>query len=103
MERAIGREPNFGELYDILIMAAVWLGNHKLAAETADRRLAAVEPTAENFLRAASIRAQLGEWQRVEEILRAGCERFPDAPKLRQAWTELQQRTAQSLTATSSA
>jgi tetratricopeptide (TPR) repeat protein len=93
MERAIGREPNFGELYDILIMAAVWLGNPKLAAETAERRLAAAEPTAEGFLRAASIRAQLGEWPRVTEILRAGRERFPESPKLGLAWTELQQRT----------
>ncbi|HXJ92358.1 MAG TPA: glycosyltransferase [Terriglobia bacterium] len=103
MERAIEREPNFSELYDILIMAAVWMGNPKLAAETADRRLTAVEPTAENFLRAASIRAQLGEWPRVEEILRAGRERFPDSPKLHQAWAELQQRTGQSFTAVTSA
>jgi tetratricopeptide (TPR) repeat protein len=103
MQRAIEREPNFGELYDILIMAAVWLDNHKLAAETAERRLAVVEPTAENFLRAASIRAKLGEWSRVEEILRSGRERFPDAPKLRLAWTELQQRTGQNLTAANSA
>jgi tetratricopeptide (TPR) repeat protein len=98
LERAIGREPNFGELYDILITAAVWLGNPKLAAETAERRLAAAEPTPEGFLRAASIRAQLGEWPRVAEILRAGCERFPEAPKLRLAWTELQQQQAQNLT-----
>ncbi len=99
MERAIEREPNFGELYDILVMAAVWMGNPKLAAETAERRLAAVEPTAEGYLRAASIRAQLGEWPRVAEILGEGRQRFPESPKLRQAWVELQQRTEPTLTA----
>jgi tetratricopeptide (TPR) repeat protein len=86
---AIGREPGFGELYDILTMAAVWMGNASLAAETAERRLVAVGPTAEGFLRAASIRAKLGEWNRVAALLRAGCERFPDAPKLHLAWSEL--------------
>jgi tetratricopeptide (TPR) repeat protein len=95
LQQAIERDPNFGELYDILIMAAVWLGNPQLAAETVDRRLAAVEPTADVFLRAASIRAQLGEWQRVSEILRAGCGRFPEAQKLRLAWAELQQKQGQ--------
>ncbi len=98
MERAIEREPNFGELYDILVTAAIWMGNTKLAAETAERRLTAVEPTVEGYLRAASIRAQLGEWPRVAEILREGCARFPESPKLSQAWAELQQRTGQSLT-----
>ncbi len=94
MKSAIEREPGFGELYDILTMAAVWMGNPSLAAETAERRLAAVEPTAEGFLRAASIRARLGEWQRVSDLLRRGCERFPEAPKLRLAWSELQQQCA---------
>ena len=94
MKAAIEREPGFGELYDILTMAAVWMSNPSLAAETAERRLAAVEPTAEGFLRAASIRARLGEWQRVSDLLRVGCERFPDALKLRLAWSELQQRCA---------
>jgi len=96
LERAVEREPNFAELYDLLIVAAVWVQNLKLAAETAERRLAAVEPTPEAFLRAASLRAQTQEWTRVAEILRTGCERFPEAPKLRQAWTELQQQQAQS-------
>lgn len=95
MQAAIQREPGFGELYDILTMAAVWMGNRALAAETAERRLAAVSPTAEGFLRAASIRAQLGEWHRVADLLQMGCERFPDAPKLRIAWSELQQRQPQ--------
>ena len=95
MQAAIEREPGFGELYDILTMAAVWMGNPALAAETAERRLAAVGPTAEGFLRAASIRAQLGEWRRVADLLQMGCQRFPDAPKLRLAWTELQQRQPQ--------
>jgi tetratricopeptide (TPR) repeat protein len=92
MQDAIEREPRFGELYDILTMAAVWMGKPALAAETAERRLVAVGPTAEGFLRAASIRARLGEWQRAAELLQAGCERFPDASKLRLAWSELQQR-----------
>ena len=92
LQHAIERDPNFGELYDILVMAAVWLGDPRLAAETAERRLTAVEPTADVFLRAASIRAQLGEWQRVSQILRDGCHRFPEAQKLRLAWAELQQK-----------
>lgn len=95
MKAAIEREPGFGELYDILTMAAVWMGNPALAADIAERRLAAVGPTAEGFLRAASIRAQLGEWHRVAELLQMGCQRFPEASKLRLAWSELQQRQSQ--------
>jgi len=95
MKRAIEREPHFAEIYDILVAAAVWLGNPKLAAEAAEQRLTAAEPTAEGFLRAASIRARLGEWPRVLELLRAGWHRFPEDHKLRVALSEIQQRSQQ--------
>jgi len=93
MKRAIEREPHFAEIYDILVAAAVWLGNPQLAAEAAEQRLTATEPTAEGFLRAASIRARLGEWPRVLELLNAGWERFPEDQKLQVALSEVLQRS----------
>jgi tetratricopeptide (TPR) repeat protein len=89
IQSAIGREPEFGELYDILMAAALFAGERKLAAETAERRLGVGTPQADSFLLAAGIRAQLGEWRRAGEIVRAGRERFPEDAKLRAALTEV--------------
>jgi tetratricopeptide (TPR) repeat protein len=87
IEHAIEREPGVGELYDILTATALWLGNLKLAAESAERRLSIVKPTPEGFLQAAGIYAQHLDWQRAEHILRRGLGQFPSARVLHQAIT----------------
>jgi tetratricopeptide (TPR) repeat protein len=89
MRRAIEREPKFGELYDRLTTALVWLGRLDEAAEVAERRLTATDALPASFLRAASIRAQRQNWQRAEEVLQRGLERFPAAEMLRQAIVEV--------------
>jgi len=91
LRHAVEREPEFGELYDLLAVAAVWLGNLELAAQTAERRLSVGNASPELFMRAASIRAKLGQWQHVAQTLNAGVERFPEAENLRLALSQLQQ------------
>ena len=98
MRQAIQRDPQFAELYDLLIAAAIWAGNLPLAAETAERRLSAMGPTPEGYMKAASIRAQLKEWPAVREILQTGCEHFPSAAKLHQALGEVRERMAHTQT-----
>ena len=95
MRRALQREPEFIELYDLLIVAAVWAGDLQLAAETAEQRLKVAQPTPEGYMRPASIRARLKQWPAALEILQAGCERFPGAETLRQALGQVRQKIPQ--------
>jgi glycosyltransferase involved in cell wall biosynthesis len=83
LRTAIEREPANGELQDRLVMAEVWLRHLPEAAEAAEKKLAYAAPRAEDFMRAASIRAQLGEWDRAAETLRDGLLKFPDSESLR--------------------
>ncbi len=92
LQRALDRDPRDGEAYDRLVTAYVWLGRLPEAAAVAEKKLAALDPLPEFFLRAASIRGHLQDWRRVAELLAEGLRRFPDAHKLRQAWSELEAR-----------
>ena len=92
IQNAIKREPEFGELYDILVAAALFTGNRALAAETAVHRLGMGTPSADGFLLAAGIYAQLGEWQRAAQILKAGRECFPENAKLHSASAEVNEK-----------
>jgi tetratricopeptide (TPR) repeat protein len=83
LRRAIEWQPANPDLYDRLIMVEVWLKHPTQAAEAAEKQLAATPSRAETFLRAASIFAQLKDWQRAAEILRDGCQAFPDSELLR--------------------
>lgn len=85
IEHAIEREPGFPELYDILMAAALLLGDLKLTAETAERRLTIGQPTQEDFLQTASLWAQQCAWQKVNEVIHAGSARFPHSEKLQMA------------------
>ncbi len=93
MRHAIETEPKFGELYDRLVTALVWLDRLDEAAEFADRRLAATDVLPASFLRAASIRAQRRNWRQAEEVLQRGLERFPSAEMLHQAIAEVMSRS----------
>jgi tetratricopeptide (TPR) repeat protein len=89
---AIEREPQFGELYDILMAAALFAGNRPLAAETAERRLRVGTPSADSFLLTAGIWVQLGEWQRAALAVQSGCQRFPADARLCSALAEVKQK-----------
>jgi hypothetical protein len=74
--------------HNVTLFNALWL-----AAESAERRLFIGKPSPENFVHAAGICGQRGDWQRAEEILRRGLERFPSAETLRRAITEVMSRS----------
>ncbi len=92
--RAVAGQPETAELHDRLITACVWAGEIDRAAAAAEHKLSAVEPHPDSFLRAASIRAQMQDWQRAEELLREGLSRFPEAEKLRSGLAEVETHEA---------
>lgn len=94
LRRAIEREPQNGELHDRLITACAWLGRLPEAAEAAEKKLTALDPQPDFFLRAASLRAQLQDWPHVIQLLRQGAERFPQSEKLTQSLAEAERRFA---------
>jgi len=83
IRRAIEAEPSNPDLYDRLVMIEVWLNHLSEAAAAAEKKLAAVIPRAEDFLRAASILAQMKDWQKTGEILQRGLDVFPASEALR--------------------
>jgi glycosyltransferase involved in cell wall biosynthesis len=89
---AIEREPEFGELYDILVAAALFARNPTLAAETAERRLGVGVPSVDRFMLTAGLFAQLGEWHHTAEIVYVGCKHFPEDAVLRSASAEVSQQ-----------
>ena len=83
LRRAVATCPLAPELHDRLITVEVWLNQLNDAANHAERKLDAVEPRAEDFMRAASIRAKLEEWVQAAVLLKRGITQFPDSEQLR--------------------
>jgi len=90
LRHAIEREPQSAEPYDALVSAYVWLERLEEAAATAEAKLEAVEPQPQFFLRAASIRAHLQDFDRTKRLLQKGLDLFPQAPKLLEARREFE-------------
>jgi glycosyltransferase involved in cell wall biosynthesis len=90
IRRAIQCDPTDPEFHDRLVVVEVWLDHLCEAAEAAERKLAAVSPRPEDFLRAASIRVQIKDWQRAIEILRRGIEAFPESQLLRASLSKIE-------------
>ncbi len=90
MSKAIAREPVLAELHDRLITACVWLGRTREAAAAAEAKLAIIDPSETDYLRAASIYAQLQDWPRAGEILKMSLVRFPESQKLRAGLIEVE-------------
>lgn len=90
LRRALREEGRAPELHDRLITALAFAGRLEEAAEAAEEKLAAVDPDETSFLRAASIRARLQDWQKAEDSVAAGLRRFPRSDKLRHALAEVQ-------------
>ncbi len=92
LERAVRQKPAKAALYDRLIVAGAFLGKLEIAAAAAEAKIERAEPDPRAYLRAASIRAQQGGWERAIEILRKGTHQFPEAQKLQQALAEAEAR-----------
>jgi tetratricopeptide (TPR) repeat protein len=90
LRRVLHEERQAPEIYDRLISALAFAGRLNEAAEAAEAKLAAVEPDETSFMRAASIRAKLRDWQKAEASVAAGLQRFPQSERLQQALSEIQ-------------
>ncbi|HVB88400.1 MAG TPA: glycosyltransferase [Candidatus Dormibacteraeota bacterium] len=82
MRQAVDEEPGNAELYDRLVVAEAFLKHLPEAAEIAERKLAAVTPRAEVFLRAAALRGKMEQWSEAAELIRRGVAIFPDSESL---------------------
>jgi glycosyltransferase involved in cell wall biosynthesis len=89
LRRALREEPRAAAVHDRLITALVFAGRLPEAAEAAETKLTAVEVDESAFLRAASIRAQLRQWQQARDSVTAGLRQFPQSERLRQALAEV--------------
>jgi tetratricopeptide (TPR) repeat protein len=89
LRRAVERETRSLALYDRLIAACTWLGRLGEAAAVAEAKLRAVEPSPTSYLRAASLRAQLGDWPRAASLINQALDHFPDDEKLLRAAAEI--------------
>lgn len=99
LRHALTLEPSNPELHDRLIAVEVWLGHLEQAGEAAEQKLKAVAAGPNDFLRAASIRAETKEWRRAEEILRSGISKFPDSDQLKISLSKIEQLSHSSRTA----
>jgi hypothetical protein len=79
--------PDIHSINDRLMKGCIMAGRLAEAAEAAEK-FTLVMGHPKLFLRAASIRAQLKQWDRVEETLSRGLGLFPDSPELQEARTE---------------
>jgi tetratricopeptide (TPR) repeat protein len=91
LERAVEDAPHQADLHDRLLKAHVISGNLPAAAAAAERFAACIAHPRTLF-RAASIHAQLQDWDRAEELLRRGVQMFPDAADLRNALQEIERK-----------
>ncbi len=97
LRKAIAREPGSAELHDRLITACVWLNQPRDAALAAEAKLAQTEATETDYLRAASIHAQLKDMPRAAALLKMSLSRFPKSEKLRVALAEIEPEHAKQL------
>lgn len=88
LNSAVEAVPQQVEIHDRLVKAHILTGNLEEAASAAERFAACIRHP-KTFLRAASIRAQLQQWDRAQLLLTQGLEFFPDSPELRSATMEI--------------
>ena len=88
LQRASAAAPALLEVQDRLVKAYILTGDLLKAAEEAENILSFVAHP-KLFLRAASIRAQLQQSDRVAEVLTRGLSVFPESPELKAAQQEV--------------
>jgi tetratricopeptide (TPR) repeat protein len=79
--------PDIHSIHDRLMKGCIIAGRLAEAAEVAEK-FTLVMGHPKLFLRAASIRAQLNQWEQAEEVLSRGLKLFPDSPELQKARAE---------------
>jgi len=88
LRRAVAAAPQQSEVHDRLMKACLVVGNLPEAAEAAEYFAACIaQPT--TFLRAASIRAQLKQWDRAGKLISLGLQLFPNSTELQTASAEI--------------
>jgi len=87
LRRAARAAPGTFAIHDRLMKACIMANRLPEAAEVAED-LAQASPNPKFFLRAASIRAQLQQWERTADVLSHGLLLFPQSPELRDAYAE---------------
>jgi len=80
--------PDVHSIHDRLMKGCIMAGRLEEAADEAEK-FTRVMGYPKLFLRAASIRAQLEQWEKAEEILSRGVQLFPDSVELRDAQVEV--------------
>ncbi|MGH9685663.1 MAG: glycosyltransferase [Candidatus Acidiferrales bacterium] len=90
LREAVEAEPTDPDLHDRLIVAEVFLKHLPEAAGAAERKLAATLPRAEDFLRAASIRGKMEQWQEAAALIRRGLARHPNSEPLLNALSKIE-------------
>lgn len=90
IQQAVEAAPEIPELHDRLVVAGVFLNDLLSAAKAAERKLDAVAPRAEDFLRAASIRGKMEEWQTAAGLIRRGLVLYPNSEPLLNALSKIE-------------
>lgn len=85
--------PDMYPIHDRLMKGCVMADKLEEAAETLEK-FTAVASTPKLFLRAASLRSQLKQWERTENLLSRGLQLFPQSPELQQASAEMKKKQA---------
>jgi len=89
LRQAVNDAPHHAELHDRLVKACLVAEDLSGAAEAAER-FAGCLGHPKTFLRAASIRAQLKQWERSEKLLRHALQLFPGSAELQNACAEVE-------------
>jgi glycosyltransferase involved in cell wall biosynthesis len=87
LRRAARAVPGMFDIHDRLMKACIMADRLPEAAEVAEG-LAQASPNPKFYLRAASIRARLQQWDESAAILSRGLLLFPESPELRDAYAE---------------
>jgi tetratricopeptide (TPR) repeat protein len=88
LERATESAPGLLEVHDRVVKAYILVEDLPKAAEASEKFLSFIAHP-KLFLRAASIRAQLRQWERAAEVLTSGLKMFPDSSELKSAMQEV--------------
>jgi tetratricopeptide (TPR) repeat protein len=94
LRRAARAVPGMFAIHDRLMKACIMVDRLPEAAEVAEG-LAQASPHPKFYLRAASIRARLQQWDQTAAILSRGLLLFPQSPELRNAYAEAEAMQAE--------
>jgi tetratricopeptide (TPR) repeat protein len=88
LRRAAREVPDIYPVHDRLMKGCVMADKLEEAAETLEK-YTAIEANPKLFLRAASLRAQLCQWDQSQDLLSRGLQLFPQSPELQRASAEV--------------